>query len=193
MTADQIAPGPAATGEVKAYLRVEGSGEDALIDRLTASAAALCEEFTGQALLARSFGETMRANPAWQRLGQTPVRALTLVESVPHGLTAGVAAGAGEALLPESYAVDIDGNGDGWIRILEADGARLVRVRYTAGLASDWDGAPEALRQGIVRLAAFFYTQRDRTGEAEPPAAVTALWRPWRRMQLGGFGGRRLG
>jgi hypothetical protein len=43
---------------------------------------------------------------------------------------------------------------------------------------------PEPLRQGIVRLAAHLYAARGEV-EAVPPAAVAALWRPWRRVRLG--------
>jgi uncharacterized phiE125 gp8 family phage protein len=51
-------------------------------------------------------------------------------------------------------------------------------------MAPDWTGLPEALRQGVVRLAAHFYTHRTAAEDEGPPAAVTALWRPWRRMRL---------
>jgi hypothetical protein len=45
---------------------------------------------------------------------------------------------------------------------------------------------PAALRHGILRLAAHFYTHRASEGApgGEPPAAVTALWRPYRRLRL---------
>jgi hypothetical protein len=36
-----------------------------------------------------------------------------------------------------------------------------------------------------VRLTAHLYTHRSLDGGAGPPAAVTALWRPWRRLGLG--------
>ena len=52
-----------------------------------------------------------------------------------------------------------------------------------AGMASDGNGVPEPLRQGIVRLTAYLFNARDGSG-GEPPAAVTALWRPYRRMRL---------
>jgi uncharacterized phiE125 gp8 family phage protein len=51
-------------------------------------------------------------------------------------------------------------------------------------MATDPNGLPEALRHGIVRLAAHLYSHRDEAEQAGPPAAVTALWRPWRRLRL---------
>jgi hypothetical protein len=50
-------------------------------------------------------------------------------------------------------------------------------------LAIDPNGVPEPLRQGILRLITHLFATRDGTG-GEPPAAVTALWRPYRRMRL---------
>ena len=58
-------------------------------------------------------------------------------------------------------------------------------VRYGAGRAHDWNGVPEPLRHGIVRMAAHLYTHRDGEDGGAPPAAVTALWLPYRRLRLG--------
>ena len=89
-----------------------------------------------------------------------------------------------------AYEIDIDAQGDGWVRVTDAE-ARRVKATYRAGLAATWADVPEPLRQGVVRLAAHFYTGRDKGGDAGPPAAVTALWRPWRRMPFGGRMGAR--
>jgi uncharacterized phiE125 gp8 family phage protein len=63
--------------------------------------------------------------------------------------------------------------------------AGRVAVRFTAGLAPDWAALPEALRHGVLRLAAHQYRQREGDQQsALPPAAVAALWRPWRRLRL---------
>lgn len=156
-----------AVAEARGYLRVDGTSEDAAIERLLQAAAELCEGFTGQAVLERDFVEEMLVTGGWQRLAATPVRAVTAVES------------AGVALPPEEYAIDIDVGGDGWMRV---GAAARVAVRFRAGLAVDWAGLPEAVRHGIVRLAAHLYGARE--GDAGPPAAVTALWRPYRRMRL---------
>jgi uncharacterized phiE125 gp8 family phage protein len=176
---DRIALPPEAAAAVKDYLRVERPEEDALILSLAAGAAELCEAFTGQALLARGFTQTLAARTAWQRLGRTPVRSISGIEALPPGAEP-------VPLAPAAYALDVDSNGDGWVRVAVPGEAR-IRVAFQAGLAAEWSGLPEALRQGVVRLAAHFYVHR--TGEPgraerEPPAAVTALWRPWRRMRL---------
>src|SRR3954469_19650556 len=165
---------PEAAGAAKGFLRVERGDEDGLIAGLVGAAAELCEGFTGQALLARGFAETMPASRAWQRLMRTPVRSITLVEALP-------AAGPAQALASGDYAIDIDASGDGWVRLTEpgevrrirggspggAAGVRLtepgevrrIRVGYQAGVAVAWADLPAALRHGILRLAAHFYTR----------------------------------
>lgn len=181
IASDAIVLPPGARDEAKAYLRMVGSDEDALIDRLIKAAAELAERFTGQVLLARTVRETIAIPAAgselsWLRLSRAPVRAITGVEAVGAGLPETLAAG--------DYAVDIDSNGDGWIRLLRSPSTRLVAATYEAGLSAEWSGVPEAIRQGVVRLAAHLFANRDRAEAPPPPAAVTALWRPWRRMRL---------
>ena len=171
---------PEAAGAAKGFLRVERSDEDGLIGGLVEAAAELCEGFTGQALLARGFTETIPASRAWQRLTRTPVRAITQIEALP-------AEGAAQPLANDSYAIDIDAQGDGWVRLTAPGDLRRIRVGYEAGVAAAWADLPAALRHGVVRLAAHFYTYRSGEGgrgRDEPPAAVTALWRPYRRMRL---------
>lgn len=160
------APLPVSLGEVKAYLRIDGAEEDALLAGLVRTAAALCEAFTGQVLIAEARSETVAADGEWHRLAATPVRSF-------EGAFIGEDAAAFDSLT--------DASGDGWVRL---SGSVPARVAVEAGIAADWNGVPEPLRQGIVRLTAHLYANRDAAGDAGPPAAVAALWRPWRRMRL---------
>ena len=181
---DALVLPPAALAEAKGLLRAGDAGEDEAIAAMLQSAAELCERFTGQVLIVRGFRQTLRGaadwrrRHGWQRLARTPVRAIGTVETLAPDGTA-------ETPAPGHYAVDIDANGDGWIRSADAAGPQL-RVAFEAGMAADWEAVPAPLRQGILRLAAHLYTFRTDAGaQAEPPAAVTALWRPWRRPHLG--------
>ncbi len=157
---------PEAAGAAKGFLRVERADEDGLIGGLVEAAAELCEGFTGQALLARGFIETMPASRAWQRLARTPVRAIVSVEAVPAG-------GPAEALPSTAYAIDIDANGDGWVRLTGPVEARRIRVGYQAGVAAGWADLPAALRHGILRLRRI----------STPAGPATAAGRPSRRRR----------
>lgn len=182
MTAAIVPPAlDAAAAEVKTYLRIEGAQEDELVRRLVASGALLCEAFTGRWLLARAGSEMVTPGPAWRRLAAAPVRAII-------GLEALASDGSAVPLPIDAYAIDIDPDGRGWVRILRTHDGKRVRVRFEAGLAETWAELPESLRHGVVRLAAHLYTQRGGEAGGEPPAAVTAMWRPWRRLEIGGRG-----
>lgn len=167
---------PVALDEVRAFLRIEESAEDALIAGFVRSAAASCEAFTGRALIARTAREIVTADGAWVRLAAGPVRSIDAVAGIR-------ADGAESALSAEAYAIDVDEAGDGWVRVARSAGVKRAAARFTAGMADDWNGVPEPLRQGIVRLAAHLYGARGEN-EAPVPASVAALWRPWRRLRV---------
>ena len=163
--------------EVKAFVRIDHDADDAAIDTFLRSAAGLCEDFTGQMLIVRSVTDMLPAWQAWQKLKRLPVQAIVSVETVE-------ADGSSSLLAVEDYAVDIDSEGLGWVRMREESDASRMRVVYSCGLAADWDGIPAGLRQGIVRLAGYLYANRDGVDAVGPPRAVTALWRPYRRMRI---------
>jgi uncharacterized phiE125 gp8 family phage protein len=178
-------PLPIALAELKAFLRVTVSDEDALLAGLARGAADMCEAFTGRALIDRAVEEVLAASAMWTRLGAAPVLSI-------EGVAALAENGDANPLAAGAFAIDVDAAGDGWVRVLDGGGpstgsgrARRVLVSYRAGMAADPNGLPEAIRHGIVRLAAHLYTQRDQAEQAGPPAAVTALWRPWRRLRFG--------
>jgi uncharacterized phiE125 gp8 family phage protein len=168
----------AATAEVKAYLRAAGTQEDELIGRMAASAAGLCEGFTGRWLLVRPGVERVAPGSSWQRLRAAPIRAIAGVDALPTG-------GSAVPLPVGDYSIDIDANDCGWVRVIGPTDVRRVQVRFEAGLAESWAALPESLRQGVVRLAAHLYTHRSAESGGEPPLAVTAMWRPWRRIAIG--------
>ena len=163
--------------ELKAYLRIGHEDEDALLAALVRSAEGACEAFTGRLLIARAVDETLAASASWSRLGMAPVVAI----EAAHGLAPD---GTETPLATDAFAVDIDAAGEGWIRLLRPIDQKRIRVGYRAGLAAGATGIPEALRHGIIRLAAHLYTHRDTPEDRAPPTAVTALWRPWRRLRL---------
>ena len=174
MIAINIAEAAVSMAEAQAYARVESGEEEALLAALVRTASALCESFTGQVLVARPFEEVLPAGGQWQRLGLTPVRAIEEIAVL-------AADGSATVLPPGGCEMDIDSRGDGWVKMPGGNGK--LRVRGQAGMALDPNGVPEPLRQGILRLIAHLFATRDGTG-GEPPAAVTALWRPFRRMRL---------
>lgn len=175
MWGEEMPPAAVSLAEAQAYLRIETGDEEALLAGLIRSATALCEQFTGLRLIARPVTERMRVGASWAKLAAGPVRSIDAVAEV-------AADGSAMALPMEAYAIDIDARGDGWVRLV-GGGETLLSVSASVGLAVDGNGVPEPLRQGILRLTAHLFNERDGDG-GQPPAAVTALWRPYRRMVL---------
>jgi uncharacterized phiE125 gp8 family phage protein len=168
---------PAALAEFRAFLRVTVSDEDALLSGLLRAAADLCEAFTGRALIARDVEELIPAASGWTRLTQGPVRAIESVAAFDE-------AGMATPLEAGAYSTDIDAAGEGSVRVRAATGARRLSVAYRVGMAEGQNGVPEMIRHGIIRLAAHYYLRREEKADGELPSAVTALWRPWRRLRL---------
>jgi uncharacterized phiE125 gp8 family phage protein len=176
MGADGLALPAVTISEAQAYVRIETGEEEALLAGLIRSASALCEAFLGQVVIARAFVRDVPASGTWQRIGAVPARSIDSVEAIASD-------GVPSALPAGGYAVDIDAAGEGWVRSSASGDVRRVRVSGTAGMAADVNGVPEPIRQGVLRLVAHLFTARD--GDAgEPPAAVTALWRPYRRLRV---------
>ena len=176
MLAGELARPAVTLAEAQAYVRIETGEEEAVLAGLVRTATAMCEHFTGRVLVARDFTETLRACSEWQRLGLTPVRSVDTVEAV-------AADGTASPLPAGAFAVDVDSAGDGWVRLMPGYSPAKLRVSGTAGMASESHEIPEPLRQGIVRLTAHLFNARD-GGGGDPPAAVTAMWRPFRRMRI---------
>ncbi|MDQ1158224.1 hypothetical protein QE385_002551 [Sphingomonas sp. SORGH_AS 950] len=159
MMSGTMEPLPAATvtaaaGAVRALLRLDEGNEAALVERVAGVALGLAESFCGQLLIARVVEEPVTASVAWQALSATPVG----------------------AILSEGEGA-IDRDGRGWVRTGAA-----ITVRYRAGLAADWTGLPPEIAHGVAIMGAHLFDNRE--AAAVPPAAVAALWRPWRRMRL---------
>ena len=167
-----------ALGELKDWLAITGTAEDDSVTALLRSALDMCEAFTGTAPLEIEAEELLPAKTGWQTLSSRPVNVIVSLETLDPG-------GMRAAVPPTDYEADIAADGSGRINLIGSVGGTRLAVRFTAGLAPDWDVLPASMRHGIVRLAAHHYRERDREpASAHPPAAITALWQPWRRMRL---------
>ena len=172
------APAPEGLAELKQWLALTGSREDALLERLLGAAFDLCEGFTGQMPLEATCEEIVTVADRWQWLATRPIQAVVAVEGIP-------ADGARFALASDAYMIELDPDGGARVRVTAPGAAGRVAVQFVAGLAPSWADLPESIRHGVVRLAAHQHRQRENAAaEPVPPAAVAALWRPWRVVRL---------
>lgn len=169
---------PTALAELKAWLGITTSRDDAELTGLIRTALELCEGFIGAMPLASGCEEILPACGEWQALSTRPVQAITGVFAID-------ADGTRKTLAASGYEIDISADGTGRMRLTWPVYQTRVAVRFTAGMAESWDTLPDAIQQGMVRWAAYQHRARDADkAAAGPPAAVAALWRPWRRMRI---------
>ncbi|MBN8842660.1 MAG: phage head-tail connector protein [Sphingomonadales bacterium] len=173
---------PVNLNEARSWLRLGASADDSIVAQLIRAATNICEAFIGLRLIVRAVEEEVPLERGVARPGTRPVIAV-------DGVT--LLSAEGEVALPEDgYRVAIAR--DGTARIMIANGgvdggaAERARIAFRAGMATDAAGVPEAIRQGIVRMTQHLHEARDGGGTA-PPAAIAALWQPWRRLTLGGL------
>lgn len=173
---------PVRVAMMRDWLRLGvGDAEDELIAVLIGAAAGLCEAFTGRWLMVRA-GEWRGRLWAGGHRVRLPVAPVVAVDEVA------VLVGGVESLLDAAdYAVVIDWDGAAALRLLRGFGMCDLIVRYRAGMAATQAAVPDALRHGVERMVQHLYETRDAAaGAGVPPAAVAALWQPWRMVTLGG-------
>lgn len=173
-----------ALSELKEWLGINTTREDALLENLLNASLEVCEAYTGARPIQTPFEELWPTSPGgsnvtgWQTLSTHPVNSITGMEAVATD-------GTRTPLGSEAYEIDIDADGFGRFRIIDAGNESRVAVAFNAGLAAGWTTLPDAMRQGVIRLAAHHHRQRDTGGaDTAPPRAVAALWQPWRRMRV---------
>ncbi|NCP13765.1 MAG: hypothetical protein GW858_06315 [Sphingomonadales bacterium] len=171
-------PGEPALAELKHWLGISRPNEDETLNGLLQTSLTICEAFIGKAPLVQTIEEIVPLTGDWQELVSRPVREITAAALI-------AADGSRTVIATPSDALEWRLAASGCVRLrlpLEGEGLALQLV---VGIASGWSALPAPLRQGIIRLAAHDF--RDREGKASPvpPASVTALWRPWRAVRLG--------
>ena len=180
MMAESLLPGeaPVSLNEARSWLRLGATIDDAVVAGLVRAATNICEAFIGQWLIVRAAEEVLSLKNGTFQPGARPVAGIDGVTLLfPDG---------GEAVLGDGdYRTSIGGDGTARVAVGDPRGAARVRVAYRAGIAEGANGIPEAIRQGIVRMTQHLHDARDGAGAA-PPAAIAALWQPWRRLTLGG-------
>lgn len=176
-----LVPGasPVSLTEARGWLRLGGASDDAVVEPLLRAATGICEAFVGQWLVQRSGSEVVRVEQGAARLSVRPVVAVDDVRMV--------AADDSETVLAVGdYRLSVAADGAGRLIVAPQHGAARVRVTYRAGMGETGADVPEAIRHGIVRMAQHLYEARDAKEVPPPPAAIAALWQPWRALRLGG-------
>jgi hypothetical protein len=146
---------PVSLAEAKAFCRIDGTDEDALVSALIAAARLHVESITGRALLTQT----------WRLILQS---VSGLVVPLP--------------VVPASELIDApDGavlQGDSLLLAAETD---QLSVDYTAGYGDAGD-VPQDLKQAVLTLVAYWYEHRDALTSA--PVGFDRLVATYRRVRL---------
>jgi uncharacterized phiE125 gp8 family phage protein len=177
MVATDRAPPAAALEELKAFLRIETSLEDALLTGFLRAATEAVEAMLGLILFERGVTERGLLSEGGMRLAVGPMRSLVSVETVGTDGTLSAAPDDAARLL-------IGTHGEGRIDAPQLPEEAGVQVRYRAGWATDWNGVPEVLRLCVIRTAAHFHAHRDSPDGAGVPPAVLRMLGPWRTRRI---------
>lgn len=192
MTAYLLA-GPAAEpvtlAEAKAFLRVDGTDEDAFISTLVTAARLHAESVTGRAMITQSWRVALDAFPLSRRIALpvAPLQALieiraydvdgaatqlTLAEFQPENGAA-----------PASLFVPVAASGMPGVREHDA-----IEIDYVAGYGDAPEDVPADLRHAVLTLIGFWFEHRDAVIVAGSgsvvPAGFDRLIAPYKAIRL---------
>jgi len=176
--------------QFKSHLRqgtgfTEDSVQEAVLNGFLRAAIAAIEARTGKVLIERAYSWELTAwrGTQGQVLPVAPVSTLTQVTLV-------AADGAETDFDLARFRLEKDSQQP---RLVPAGAAlptlaagAAVRVRFTAGLAADWDGLPADLGQAVLMLAAHYYEYRNETSLSDGcmPFGVTSLIQRYRNLRV---------
>lgn len=179
---------PVTLAEAKAWLKVDGADEDALIATLITAARLHLESVTGRALLTQSWRLVLDAWPPGGevRLPVAPLSALSAIRAFDEDgdeHTIGLAqflveAGGTPALLV------LPGTVAGMPVLRQRFG---IEIDYVAGFGAAAD-VPQELKQALLVLVAHWFEHRDAVviagSGAVIPFGFDRLIAPWREVRL---------
>lgn len=177
---------PVTVAQVKAQLRLDHNGDDAIIADFIKAARETVEREAGVALIDQGFRLTIDAVPE-NGIVNVPVHPVTAVTAVA------VYDAAGQATLVPLSAITLDGYGQP-PRIVFANppnaGRALngVALDFDAGFGATAVDVPPMLVRAVTLLAAHFYefraSVRAEDAPLNRPVCYAALIAPWKRVRL---------
>jgi uncharacterized phiE125 gp8 family phage protein len=179
---------PVTVAEAKAWLKVDGADEDALIATLITAARLHLESVTGRALLTQSWRLVLDAWPQGGevRLPVAPLSALTAIRAFDED-------GDEHAIGLAQFVVEAGGTPARLVLPGTVAGMPLLRQRfgieidYVAGFGEAAD-VPQELKQALLVLVAHWFEHRDAVviagSGAVIPFGFDRLIAPWREVRL---------
>lgn len=173
---------PVALADMKTFIRVEHSDDDALIGALIASARLTVEALTGRLLSTQVWRLILdRWPPSGEiRTGLDPIASFTARICDADGV---------DTELDEGQLTLVTGSSPARLRVRNAPVPGLaacgIEIDVICGYGEP-DDVPQPLRHAVRLLAADWYERRGAAEGGQPPVPpqVVALCAPWRIMRL---------
>lgn len=180
---------PVSLTQAKAFLRVDGTAEDTLINSLISAARLHIETLTGLALIEQQWTFFLDRWPK-ARVLYLPIRPLLSIETINITDTSGT------LVLWSADNYDIDANARP-PRLLPAQGKNWlapgstpngIEIKFKAGFGAIAADVPANLHQAVKFLMSEWFEHRlpmpDRTTPGDIPPLVENLLRPYRIVNL---------
>lgn len=167
---------PLSLTEVKEFLRVDSSDEDATLNIMIAAAREMCENYTRQILMTTTIAEKMDSFPSGNvLLSRGPIQSITSISYLDS-------AGDTQTVSSADYTKDLISQPSRLDPVTSWPSANAevnaVTTQYVVGFSSASD-VPAPLRQGIMLVIASMYEDRS-DGVKRLPTASEYLWNPFR-------------
>ena len=164
--------GPAVTpislAEAKAQMRVESSDDDAIIQRLIASAVAFVDAqgALGKAMITQTWGQWLSPNPGTVYLSLGPVQSVSAIKyyDVDGALQTATLADFNVFGTPNRISVSPK-SGKAWPVTQTRDDA--IKIEYIIGYGSSSTSVPETVRHALMMLVAHWYDMRETSTEKQ--------------------------
>ncbi len=200
---------PLTLSEVKTFLRVDQTNDDAFITGLITAARMFCEAETGRALIERNYSLFLdrwpneRDDYAFDRRdGARRIPTPLVIDprgiALPYPPLVSVAQvnvyaadNTSTVFDPSNYFVDTAGTPGRLVLTLGAVPplpwriANGIEIQYTAGYGTAETDVPQLLLQGMMQIIAHLYEHRgDSPDQALLASGAAAIFKPYRTMSL---------
>ena len=164
---------PLSVEETKLFLRVDGTGEDAVIARMIAAAREAAEAYLRVALVSQHWQLAFDGYaPVCVALPYSPVQRVSAVR---------VLDAAGQASTVDAAAYHVNAANTQLVFDQQVSGHR-VEIDYVAGYGDAAADVPAAIRQGLLHHVAAMFEERE--AAADLPRAAERLYVPYREVRV---------
>ena len=159
---------PISLAEAKGQMKVESSDDDAIIQRLIASAVAFVDAqgALGKAMITQTWGQWLSPNPGTVYLLLGPVQSVSAIKyyDVDGALQTATLADFNVFGTPNRISVSPK-SGKAWPVTQTRDDA--IKIEYIIGYGASSTSVPETVRHALMMLVAHWYDMRETSTEKQ--------------------------